>query len=166
VQVPAYRGSFWGVRSADERVETQLTAWDYSSVSAVPTRLVAYLMPCAVIAGACASSGAQRPVACTLVYGGEQRAVNVPPTADPYGVPLTPVSDALAWKIVYVAAPEELAVVSVYTYALAERGPVLIHQAKYRPPYPRDGAQGFTGLQSVYEPRYGHELNYWCGWAR
>jgi hypothetical protein len=128
----------------------------------VPTRFIA----CALLACGCAGSGAQRRVACTLVYGGEQRAASVPPTSDPYDVPLTPVSDALAWKVVYVAAPEALAVVSVYTYALTEKGPVLIHQAKYRPPYPHEGARGFTGLQSVYEPRNGHELNYWCGWAR
>jgi hypothetical protein len=120
----------------------------------------------ALFACSCAATNNQRPLTCTYVYGGEEKAVSIPPTTDPYNVPLIDLGDRLGWKVVYVAAPEELAVVSIYTYSLSEQGPALIHQVKYRPPYPKEGGQGFTGVHAVYEPRNSSELQYWCGWAR
>jgi hypothetical protein len=128
--------------------------------------MLARILALTVLACSCAATHVQRPLACTYVYGGEETSVAVPPTSDPYNVPIIDLGDRLGWKVVYVAPPQEGAVVSIYTYALSEQGPVLIHQAKYRPPFPRPGAQGFTGLHSVYEPRNGSELQYWCGWAR
>ena len=126
----------------------------------------ARLFALTLFACSCATTGAQRPLQCTYVYGGEEKVVRIPPTADPYGVPLVKLGNRLAWKAVYVAAPDELAVVSVYTYSLSEQGPVLIHQAKYRPPFPQAGGKGFTGVHAIYEPRNSSELQYWCGWAR
>ncbi len=126
------------------------------------TRLLALTLLCC----SCATTIAQRPLQCTYVYGGEEKVVRIPPTTDPYSVPLVELGDRLAWKAVYVAAPEELAVVSLYTYFLSEQGPVLIHQVKYRPPFPKTGSKGFTGVQAIYEPRNSSELQYWCGWAR
>ena len=47
-------------------------------------------------------------------------------------------------------------------------GPVPLHQARYRPPLPTaapGSLHGFTGLQRVYEPSLGAELQYWCRWS-
>jgi hypothetical protein len=128
--------------------------------------MLARILVLTMLACSCAAPNAQRPLACTYVYGGEETSVAVPPTTDPYRVPIIDLGDRLGWKVVYVAGPRELATVSIYTYALSEEGPALIHQAKYRPPFPQPGAQGFTGVHAVYEPRNGSELRYWCGWAR
>jgi hypothetical protein len=128
----------------------------------MPARLLALTL----LACSCAVTGAERSIECTYVYGGEEKMVRISPTADPYRVPLVELGNRLAWKAVYVAAPEELAVVSIYTYSLSEQGPVLIHQAKYRPPLPQAGSKGFTGVHAIYEPRNSSELQYWCGWAR
>jgi hypothetical protein len=128
----------------------------------MPARLLAL----ALFACSCATTSARRPLQCTYVYGGEEKVVRISPTADPYSVPLVELGDRLGWKAVYVAAPEELAVVSIYTYFLSEQGPVLIHQARYRPPFPQPGGKGFTGVHAIYEPRNSSELQYWCGWTR
>jgi hypothetical protein len=127
--------------------------------------MLARLLLLTVLASACAASHTQRPLACTYVYGGEEKTLEVPPTAEPYRAPLIDLGDRLGWKVVYVAAPQELAVVSIYTYSLSDQGPQLIHQVKYRPPFPAAGSKGFTGVHSVYEPRNSSELQYWCGWA-
>ncbi|HJX63028.1 MAG TPA: hypothetical protein VJ860_03655 [Polyangia bacterium] len=128
----------------------------------MPARLLALTL----LACSCATPSAQRPLQCTYVYGGEEKVVRISPTADPYSVPLVELGDRLGWKAVYVTAPEELAVISIYTYFLSEQGPVLIHQAKYRPPFPQDGSKALTGVHAIYEPRNSSELQYWCGWAR
>ncbi len=128
--------------------------------------MLSRLLALTLLGCSCAAENAQRALACTYVYGGIERSVSIPPTTDPYRVPLLDVAETLGWKVVYVAAPEPLAVVSVYTYSLSDTGPVLIHQAKYRPPFPEGGGKGFTGLQMVYEPSYHGEFAYWCGWTR
>ena len=126
----------------------------------------ARLLALTLLACSCATTIAQRPIECTYVYGGEEKVVRISATADPYSVPAIELGDRLAWKAVYVAAPEDLAVVSIYTYSLSEQGPVLIHQAKYRPPFPQAGSKGFTGVHAIYDPRNSSELQYWCGGAR
>jgi hypothetical protein len=115
---------------------------------------------------ACAT-GAPRSLTCTTLYGGEAKSVPIAPAPDPYAVTPQQLGERFAWRAVYVTSPEDEATLNIYTYALTEEHPVLIHEAKYHPPYPHgeDGPHGFTGLQSVYEPRNGAELQYWCAWG-
>jgi hypothetical protein len=67
---------------------------------------------------------------------------------------------------VYVAQPSNVAALNFYTYYVSDRGPVIVEQSKYRPPYPRNsaGSNGsFTGARYVYGPD-GEELVYSCRW--
>lgn len=105
-------------------------------------------------------------VRCHIEYGGEFFTVDAAPTADPYAVQGRKIGRYFEFKAVYVDAPERAAAVNLYTYALASGEPVLVHQAKHRPPFIAGGSRyGFTGLNFVYEPSKGSEFMYWCEWS-
>ncbi len=114
---------------------------------------------------ACRSSRATEPLLqCATIYGGTETIHVIKATEDPYRVVPINVEDRFEFKAVYVRQPEDVAAVNLYVYHPSERGAVLLHQAKYRPPYPRASVQsrfGFTGLQVVYDEN-ARELQYWC----
>jgi hypothetical protein len=100
---------------------------------------------------------------CHVIYGGENFSVSAQPTSDPYSVRGEKIGRYFEVKVAYVAAPADLAALSIYVYATSSGESVLIHQAKY----PADvknsaGSWGFTGLNYVYEPSKSSELQYWC----
>jgi len=110
-----------------------------------------------------AASKPQPALVCTYTYGGESQRLSVPPTRDPYRVRAQNVEDRFEFKVVYLAAPAEVASVSVYTYSPGPDAPILIHEAKYGLPCTNHGRHGFTGLQLLYDPR-GREFEYYCEW--
>ena len=140
-----------------------LTRLDFDGYNA--PRMFRITFPCLCVFAACATAPRPRGLDCTFTYGGESTTTHIASTEDPYAVKTVELGDRLAYKVVYVEQPEAERVVSIYAYALSEEGPVLIHQAKYTPPFPT-GAPNFTGLHSVYEPRNASELQYACGWSR
>ena len=92
--------------------------------------------------------------------------VLVPATTAPYRVLPHKVDDRFEFKAVYVTTPADVAVLDLYTYFVFDRGPVILEQTKYRPPFPRNspGPGGtFTGDHYVYGPA-GQELRYSCRW--
>jgi hypothetical protein len=101
---------------------------------------------------------------CTYTWGGETKRVRVEPAPDPYRVPAFVVRDDFLLKVVYTQEPPDLASVRVYTYLPTEPTPLPLSEAKFRPPYARQGEFGFTGQLSAYDPR-GHELQYFCAWV-
>ena len=107
-------------------------------------------------------------VRCTAIYGGEARTFDVEATTNPYTVEsLRFGSRRFEFKVVFVASPDDIAGVNIYTFYPTDQGPVLIHQAKYRPPYPvaaQGSPHGFTGLHFIYEPERSSEFQYWCAW--
>lgn len=111
----------------------------------------------------CAANAHADSVRCHIIYGGENFTVDAAPTSTPYQVPAQKIGRYFDFKASYVAAPERAAAINLYVYALASGEPVLIHQAKHRPPFIVGGSRyGFTGLHFVYEPSKGSELQYWC----
>jgi hypothetical protein len=118
---------------------------------------------CLLLAGA---SGCTRQVAaveCTVVYGGEARRVQFPSTTEPYRVAPLDVAGRFRFKAIYVRDPWSAASISLYAYQQADAGDVLLHEAKYTPPFsPGKGRRyGFTGRQLVYSTEQ-RELEYWC----
>lgn len=112
---------------------------------------------------------AARPdaILCSLTYAAETTTVVALPTTDPYAVTPTSVLGRFDFRVVWIEAPAAAAGVNIYTHQPTPAGPVLLHQAKFRPPYavvPVDATHGFTGLQLVYSPDQGRELQYWCAW--
>jgi hypothetical protein len=102
-------------------------------------------------------------VRCHIIYGGENFTVEAVPTANAYRVPVTPIGRYFAFRATQVDTPARVAAINTYTYSVVSGEPVLLHQAKHRPPFIQGGSRyGFTGLNFVYEPSKASELEYWC----
>ncbi|HSD38958.1 MAG TPA: hypothetical protein VLC92_15705 [Rhodocyclaceae bacterium] len=101
-------------------------------------------------------------IACHYTYGGQTKLLEAHPVASPYAVPKIQVGSYFLLRAVWQAEPAAHAAVNIYTYADNSDGPVIIHQASFSWPLPRNGRYGFTGLQRVYEPMRDGELLYWC----
>ena len=139
------------------------TGWRHSSSIASLCLLAAALAS----ASGCRKAASPPPAVCTLQYGGQSWATVVRATSDPYRVQPLKIEDAFEFKAVYVAAPADVAVLDLYTYFVFDKGPVILEQVKYRPPFPRNssGSNGtFTGSHYVYGPN-GEELRYACRWV-
>ncbi|MBS1144135.1 MAG: hypothetical protein H6R14_1541 [Proteobacteria bacterium] len=109
-------------------------------------------------------AGADELVACHLDYAGTNRTIEARPTASPYTVAPVEVGSYLLFRVVFRTEPADLASIKLYTYAQHDDvdGRPLIHQATYAYPPTAAREYGFTGLNHVYEPRYGLVLDYWC----
>ncbi len=121
-----------------------------------PTLVVALTLAGASLAG--------EQVVCHYDYGGESKALVAQPVASPYAVTGIAVGSYFRLRVVFQEQPADIASIKVYTYAERNDDSVLIHQATfaYPPPSRNDAPHGFSGLQTVYEPMRGSELQYWC----
>lgn len=105
---------------------------------------------------------------CTFCYSGERITRDFPAAEDPYRVEAIPLGKQFTFKAVWTEGPPHIAGVSLYVYRSTKRGPRLVTEASYRPPYPvaPPGAfHGFTGLHFVYEPGMESEMTFYCGWV-
>jgi hypothetical protein len=122
-----------------------------------------------------AAAGCQRAapagaLRCTFVYGGTEQTQDFAVTKDPYTAVPVSIADRFAFKAVYLREPADLASVNLYAYAHVEGSSelTLLHQTKYRAPYPSarhdDARYEFTGRHYAYSAA-GRELEYWCTWG-
>lgn len=102
-------------------------------------------------------------VVCSVTYGGEERRLEFPATANPYVVKAVDVAGRFRFKAVYIREPWNAAAVNVYAYQQTDGDDVLLQEGKYGRPFSRvsDAGYGFTGRQLVYS-REQRELEYWC----
>lgn len=130
---------------------------------AVPHRARA-LIGAGLVAISISPAGADESVACHVDYAGQTQIVEARPTASPYTVEAVEFGSYLLFRAVFRREPADLASIKLYTYAQHEDivGRPTIHQATYAYPPVNAGSYGFTGLNHVYEPRYGLVLDYWC----
>jgi len=118
---------------------------------------------CAAPSRSCPSAAAPAPrLECTFESGGDTKTLRIEPAPDPYRVPEIPAGDRFALKFVYVTTPADLAGLRVYAFQVNDGEPVIVHEAKYSPPFSAR-REGFTGRQLVYD-REGGELAYACSW--
>lgn len=123
----------------------------------------ASVLLCALLAGSgAARAEPAKTVVCHLTYGGETQMIEGGPTAEPYTEAPIVVGSYTLFRIVFRTEPADLASIKLYTYGNYDDGRPLIHQGTYAYPPVHDHSYGFTGLNRVYEPRYGLELEYWC----
>jgi hypothetical protein len=106
---------------------------------------------------------AQPQLTCQVTYAGATQTVVAQPVADPYPVPSVDIGGRFGFKAILVGDGQKLERILLYTYLDAEPHPVLIHQAKYLPPFPRTVEPwGFTGQQYLYGGPQERELIYSC----
>ena len=125
-------------------------------------RFAELLLSVALAGGIPAHLMAAESVACHLNYGGEIKTIEAMPTANPYTVAPIEVGSYTLFRIVFRNEPADLASIKLYTYGNYDDSRPLVHQATYTYPPVAARSDGFTGIQRVYEPRYGLELEYWC----
>lgn len=100
---------------------------------------------------------------CELEQGGDTLVHEVAPTADPYGVRGLDINGRFRFKAVLLGDAAHVESVDLYTWYLAPRRPVILHQAKYPAPVVQSrGAAPFTGRQFLYSPGLEREFQYAC----
>jgi hypothetical protein len=99
---------------------------------------------------------------CHYDYGGAVTTLQIAPTTNPYTEPALKIGSFFKFRVVWQTAPAEAAAVHVYVYLDAPDAPTLLHQGSWVFSLEHPTGRGFTGLQRVYEPVRGSELQYWC----
>lgn len=108
-------------------------------------------------------AAAEPQLTCQVTYAGTAHTVVARPVVDPYAVASVDIGGRFWFKAIMVGDAASVRRISLYAYQDAKPHPVLIHQAKYLPPYPRsDVPWSITGQQHLYAGPQERELIYSC----
>jgi len=100
---------------------------------------------------------------CQVTYAGATQEVHAQPMPDPYDARRVDIGGRFWFKPVLVGQGARVDYIALYAYVDTHRGPVLIQQAKYLPPFPATPtAQPLTGEQHLYAGPVERELIYHC----
>lgn len=130
-----------------------------AGVALIAPRLVALAL--ALIA--CSAAHAAPLLRCEVTYAGTTHLVQAAPVADPYTVPSVDIGGRFRFKAVMLGTPQRIDAINLYAYVDTKRQPVLIHQAKYLPPFRKSvNPYPLTGHNSLYASNLERELQYSC----
>lgn len=100
---------------------------------------------------------------CEVTYAGTTHLVQATPGADPYTAPSVEIGGRFRFKAVLLGSERRIEAINLYAYLDARRQPILIHQAKYLPPYRKTVAPyALTGHNYLYASDVERELQYSC----
>lgn len=106
---------------------------------------------------------AEPQLTCLVTYAGATQTVLARTVADPYSVPSVDIGGRFGFKAVMVGDATQVSRIVLYAYQDTKPHPVLVHLAKYLPPYPRTVQPwALTGQQHVYAGPLERELIYRC----
>lgn len=127
---------------------------------AVFFRLLLSLM----LAGMSTSAAASPRLLCQVNYAGNNRTVVAKPVADVYAVPSVDIGGRFRFKAVMAGSGAQVDRIALYAYRTDDLPqPLLIHQAKYLPPFARSSQPlALTGEQRLYAGPLERELIYSC----
>lgn len=119
------------------------------------------LLPLALLASGAAE--ASPLLRCEVSYAGATHTVEASPAADPYGVAARDIAGRFSFKAVVIGDDQYVDYIKLYAYYQTRRQPVLLHQAKYLPPFTASSSPyALTGTHFLYSPDLGRELQYRC----
>lgn len=98
---------------------------------------------------------------CQVTYAGATHTVLAEPVQDPYLVPSVDIRGRFRFKPVVVGAGQRVDRVLIYAYWVDGEQALLMHQAKFLPPFPLS-PQPLTGQQHLYAGPLERELMYSC----
>ncbi|MCS4510321.1 hypothetical protein [Xylophilus ampelinus] len=102
-------------------------------------------------------------VRCAVSYGGTVHTIAVAPHTDPYAAEAVDIDERFRFKAVVRGQTPRIEAVKVYVYLETPRQPVLLHEARYLPPFSRAPLPGgFTGEHTVIAPPLERQLHYAC----
>lgn len=148
----------------------------------IPRRITHTRVACCLLAawgvglGASTSALAQTSTAaqlhCEVGYAGDTQTVKVQPVSDPYPVESVDIGGRFRFKAVMVGTGQQVAYVKLYSYFVTLQQPVLIHLARYLPPFVAPSTTtpaerdprgiNLTGTQYLYAGPAERELQYQC----
>lgn len=101
---------------------------------------------------------------CQVTYAGTTHTVTASPQVDPYTVPSVDIGGRFRFKAVMVGSASQVDRIALYAYRTDDLPqPLLIHQAKYLPPFARSSQPlALTGEQRLYAGPLERELIYSC----
>lgn len=100
---------------------------------------------------------------CEVTYAGTTHLVQATPGADPYSAPSVEIGGRFRFKAVLLGSERRIEAINLYAYLDARRQPILIHQAKYLPPFRKTVAPyALTGHNYLYASDVERELQYSC----
>lgn len=100
---------------------------------------------------------------CDVTYAGTTHLVQATPGTDPYTAPSVEIGGRFRFKAVVLGSEQRIEAINLYAYLDARRQPILIHQAKYLPPFRRSVAPyALTGQNYLYASNVERELQYSC----
>lgn len=100
---------------------------------------------------------------CEVTYAGTTHLVQATPGADPYTAPSVEIGGRFRFKAVLLGSERRIEAINLYAYLDARRQPILIHQAKYLPPFRKTVAPyALTGHNYLYASDVERELQYSC----
>lgn len=110
-----------------------------------------------------ATATADPAVLCAVSYGGTVHTIAVAPDTDPYTAEAVGIDERFRFKAVVRGQAPRIEMVKVYVYLETPRQPVLLHEARYLPPFSRAPLPGgFTGEHTVIAPPLERQLHYAC----
>ena len=113
----------------------------------------------------CSSVFAAPPLLrCEINYGGESYVADYLPTTDPYTVAAKDIGGRFRFKAVMLGTEQRIEYIKIYTYSQESDHVVLLHVAKFLPPF-RQNQPSFaalTGVHYLYSPGLERELQYGC----
>jgi len=113
---------------------------------------------------ACVDVAAKPVLRCEATYAGTTHALESVIAGDPYKIESIDIGGRFRLKAIVQGAGGVIELVKIYVYYDTRRQPVIIQEAKYFAPFPvSDSPNGLTGLQYIYAPPLGRELQYGCG---
>jgi hypothetical protein len=83
---------------------------------------------------------------------------------DPYGARAIDINGHFRFKALVFGDAQKIEYVKLYAYRQSKRQAVLLHEAKYTAPpvQPTPNPMPFTGINYLYSPELGRELQYEC----
>lgn len=100
---------------------------------------------------------------CQVTYAGTTHLVQASPGTDPYSAPSVEIGGRFRFKAVLLGSERQIDAINLYAYLDARRPPILIHQAKYLPPFTKSVAPyALTGNNYLYASNMERELQYSC----
>lgn len=131
--------------------------------SAARSRATALFAALIAVALPTAASAAPR-LRCQLEQGGETLVREFAPVTDPYGVASVDVRDNFRFKAVVIGDAQHVDYIKLYTYYVADRQPVLLHEVRYEAPVAQaaPAPSALTGRHFIYSPRLEREFQYGC----
>lgn len=110
------------------------------------------------------ASAASPLLRCEISQGGEAYIVDFLPRTDPYTVEAKNINGKFRFKAIVLGNEKLVESVKIYTYYQEQHQMVLLHEARYMPPFSQSPSSSvaLTGVNYLYSPRLEEELQYGC----